>query len=473
MAYSDIDSNKVLNKEGLLELCSQIKTEIANNSGSGGSTYTAGKNITIDANNTINAQPEISAWILQSLLYAGTPFENEVVELNSSNSTTDFINALQAGKLIYISSSVSWSGLGTTLANLGYTKYIKIPQITLNSFGYTTYNLTLTNQQNWKPEQTYYYQAYENTIFGAPGGGLAKWLRYYSTNSGLSAGTIWGAIDELAGNVATKLTAPTAPTTDGQYKLTSTITSGSPAYSWEADSGSSGASYTAGDGIDIDANGVISKSLPASTLFGLLYCIEANNTNVYNSNAWITGFLGSSPNNWALTNATGREKHIKNLKTFGMTYLPQGFSGDNNGQYLKQIISAVGGDDITTSLPIVGASNNVNTQYTVGMGLQSFGYGYMDMLGYQNKPVLILFNGTESKGSNYRWYFISNPEKVFQNKYFNSASGLTSHSIPQAIDEVATNLNTRVPAAPTTDGDYVLKVSVSSGTPTYSWVSAS
>lgn len=31
MAYSDIDSGKVLNKEGLLELCSQIKTEIANN----------------------------------------------------------------------------------------------------------------------------------------------------------------------------------------------------------------------------------------------------------------------------------------------------------------------------------------------------------------------------------------------------------------------------------------------------------
>ena len=32
MAYSDIDSGKVLNKEGLLELCNQIKMEIANNS---------------------------------------------------------------------------------------------------------------------------------------------------------------------------------------------------------------------------------------------------------------------------------------------------------------------------------------------------------------------------------------------------------------------------------------------------------
>ena len=34
MAYSDIDSGKVLNQEGLLELCNQIKMEIANNSGS-------------------------------------------------------------------------------------------------------------------------------------------------------------------------------------------------------------------------------------------------------------------------------------------------------------------------------------------------------------------------------------------------------------------------------------------------------
>ena len=36
MSYNDIDSGKVLNKEGLLALCNQIKTEIANNSGGGG-----------------------------------------------------------------------------------------------------------------------------------------------------------------------------------------------------------------------------------------------------------------------------------------------------------------------------------------------------------------------------------------------------------------------------------------------------
>ena len=232
-----------------------------------------------------------------------------------------------------------------------------------------------------------------------------------------------------------------------------------------------GSSYTAGNGIDIDSNGVISRTPSVVPLLGMLYVIEANNTGIYNSNSWVNTFFGGSTNNWALNNATGREKHIKNLKTFGMTYLPQGFNGDSNGSYLKQIINAVGGDDVSTSLPIVGASNEINAQYTIGMGVMSFDYSYMTMLGYQNKPVLIIFDGSKSKGSNYRWYFIQNPEKVFQNKYFNSVSGLTSHSVPQAIDEVATNLNTRVPTAPTTDGTYTLQCVVSSGTPTYSWVS--
>ena len=54
MAYSDIDSGKVLNKEGLLELCSQIKTEIANaGSGSGGSSYTFTDGLT-ESNGTVS-----------------------------------------------------------------------------------------------------------------------------------------------------------------------------------------------------------------------------------------------------------------------------------------------------------------------------------------------------------------------------------------------------------------------------------
>ena len=227
-------------------------------------------------------------------------------------------------------------------------------------------------------------------------------------------------------------------------------------------------SYTAGDGISID-NNVISQTPSTVPLIGMLQVITSNNTNIYNVNSWINTFIG----NTSITNADNRAKHIQNLKTLGMTYFTQGFVGDNNGTYLKQIITAVGGDDTTTDLPIIEAAVNMDSQYTISMGLASFGYTYMQILGYSNKPVLIIFDGSKSKGSNYRWYFIQNPEKVFQNKYFNSVAGLTSHSIPQAIDEVATNLNTRVPTVPTTDGDYVLKTSIASGSATYAWAADS
>lgn len=60
MAYSDIDSGKVLNKEGLLELCSQIKTEIANNSGS--------------SNEVIPSAPTTDGtYMLKCVVSSGTP----------------------------------------------------------------------------------------------------------------------------------------------------------------------------------------------------------------------------------------------------------------------------------------------------------------------------------------------------------------------------------------------------------------
>lgn len=228
-----------------------------------------------------------------------------------------------------------------------------------------------------------------------------------------------------------------------------------------ANNSGGGSSYTAGAGIDIDANNVISKAPSAVSLLGMLYAIEANNTNIYNSNVWINNFIGTT----TITNAAAKAKHIQNLKTFGMTYFTQGFTGDNQATNLKEIIHAVGGEDTTTSLPIISTAAYMNDQYTISLGGQTFTYSYMDLLGFMNVPVLVIFNGNESVGSNTRWWFIKNPEKVFQNKYFNSVKGLTSHSIPQAIDELAT----RIPTAPSTDGTYKLISTVASGTPTYSW----
>lgn len=52
--------------------------------------------------------------------------------------------------------------------------------------------------------------------------------------------------------------------------------------------------------------------------------------------------------------------------------------------------------------------------------------------------------------------------------YSNTTSGLLADDVQDAIDEVL-NKNI-IPAPPTTDGTYFLSVTVSSGTPTYSWI---
>ena len=51
--YESVSSTKLVNKEGLLELSKNIKAYVAANAG-GGTTYTAGTGISIDANGVIS-----------------------------------------------------------------------------------------------------------------------------------------------------------------------------------------------------------------------------------------------------------------------------------------------------------------------------------------------------------------------------------------------------------------------------------
>lgn len=223
-------------------------------------------------------------------------------------------------------------------------------------------------------------------------------------------------------------------------------------------SGSGGSSYTAGDGIDIDANGVISKTNGALPLFVLLsYILTGTQTGQYNQ---------TNTNNIMTHNLLGKAKtdtHIANLKAYGIT-----ITSDGTSQALMRAIVPAMGDVVANTFYYCNVSTSVDSQYTLSAGTSSANTAdaYMSF-GMSNDPTLILFNPSETYGSYYRWYFIKLPWKLFQNHYFNSQKGLTSHSIAAAIDEVAT----RIPAAPTTDGTYMLKCVVSSGTPTYSWES--
>lgn len=219
---------------------------------------------------------------------------------------------------------------------------------------------------------------------------------------------------------------------------------------------SGGSSYTAGDGIDIDSNGVISKTSGALPLFVLLsYIFTGTQTGQYNQ---------TNTNNIMINSKLGKAKtdtHIANLKAYGMT-----ITSDGTSQALMRAIVPAMGDVVANTFYYCGVSNSMDSQYTLSAGNSQANTADAYMaFGMNNNPTLILFNPNEAYGSYYRWYFIQLPWKLFQNHYFNSQKGLTSHSIAGAIDEVAT----RIPSAPTTDGTYMLKCVVSSGTLTYSW----
>ena len=225
-----------------------------------------------------------------------------------------------------------------------------------------------------------------------------------------------------------------------------------------ANASGGGASYTAGSGISIDANGVISKTSGALPLFVLLsYILTGTQTGQYNQTA---------TNNIMTHNILGKAQtntHIANLKAYGMT-----ITSDGTSQALMRAIVPAMGDVVANKFYYCNVAQSMNSQYTLSAGTSQANTadGYMDF-GMNNDPTLILFNPNEAYGSSYRWYFIKLPWKLFQNHYFNSQNGLTSHSIAAAIDEVAT----RIPAASSTNGTYMLKCVVSSGTPTYSWES--
>lgn len=233
MAYSDIDSGKVLNKEGLLALCSQIKTEIANNSG-GGASYTAGLGININSNDVITSYPyDISAPLLFILLGKNVqdiPGPNRTSLFNNAT-VQNFVDGIKAGKAVEVGANYTANGLGTALKDLGFTQVYKIA----DDGSVSLVNLTQSGQANWKPTRYKIYWACNKQIIevsapttGFCGKGIINNLFYDNSTSQLSSSTIKGAIDELATCI------PAAPTTDGTYTLQCVVSSGTPTYSWVA-----------------------------------------------------------------------------------------------------------------------------------------------------------------------------------------------------------------------------------------------
>lgn len=232
-----------------------------------GTTYTAGDGIDIDSNGVISSYSLDNSVPLFLMLLGKTGGENGfsrfITTLYNGSTKEQFINGIKAGKIVELGFINYWGGLGTDLYNLGFQKVVTIAQDGTAS----TVELSSSNQANWKPTRYWDYWACGNCIIGINhpyntvfGKDLIGNMYYNNATSGLSASTVKGAIDELA-NEKQDAIIPTAPTADGSYKLTSTTTSGTSTYSWVADSSTS---YTAGNGISIDSNGVISLDLSSA-----------------------------------------------------------------------------------------------------------------------------------------------------------------------------------------------------------------
>lgn len=464
----------------------------ATDSGGGGSSYTAGSGIKISSNNEISAIPSTPTIPLLLALLGKHTAEaglSENIAVIGRNATVDeFINGIKAGKIVYIDKVPSgWTGLGTALNDLGFTQLVDI-DVSGNITGGALSNA------DWSPNlRVKAYWGCGNAIITTDGTGnigqfgknISNNLFYNNTGSNLSATTIKGAIDQLAGKL------PTTPTTDGQYKLTSTITSGASTYSWEADTGSTytlpaatantlggvmvdgttitvdsngvvsavggsggssgGASYTAGAGVEIDSNNVISTTDLGNSSNALGYIMAGM-------------FLGSNntPNENYFELVDNKDDFLKALKA-GLLV-----------KYTGSSSFYVYGPEIVPSPNNTATVGNATCFYTAYVNADgkatsiSKHYGSTSGQKIQSGRVYCLIgNCIFYTTTNITWEnftYMSNGIR-----FSNSGSTLTSNYMNDAIVEVSN----RIPAAPTTDGTYTLQCVVSSDTPTYSWVSVS
>ena len=203
-----------------------------------------------------------------------------------------------------------------------------------------------------------------------------------------------------------------------------------------------GASYTAGDGIDI-TNDVISSTVkefskdyqpPWFLLFGAIPFTsgltikgvstkdEASDILSHGGSIYYSTFSGN-------INFTGKE-----LYDMGYNFY---YTKNTNGDFVRNAISS---SNTSNTITLRYGSGNV---YAIGESL---------VIGSRDDVRAFLLRNLG---------------------YDNSISGLTATTIKGAIDELAARPIVSIPTDPTTDGTYVLTSTVSSGTATQTWETAS
>lgn len=304
--YNDISSGKVVNKEGLLELCGQIKTAIASAGGSSGSsssqqpeyivvlpskidypynTGTSTSMTSINSNyqtlfntyyNEMASNPIKGQQKYLTYLASDSSITNQIIPYNETFISTN-TNSLCQVLWLFVATPLSVSGsnsegsfkrqnwLGLMVENnliwtMGFTmgwhlfQPINSDDIDLRQTSLSTmYGLGL---------KTGFFKG-KNTLYEDFNAFFERSLPTFPSANGT-----YMLVDTVSNGTSTKSWAtvpsggaslPTDPSNDGSYILQNTISSGTSTLSWTTPP-SSGTTYTAGTGISI-TNGVISLDL--------------------------------------------------------------------------------------------------------------------------------------------------------------------------------------------------------------------
>lgn len=275
MAYSDIDSGKVLNKEGLLELSGQIKGYINTNmpqsytlptaststlggvkvdgetitiedgvisavggSGDGGNGYTAGSGIEINENNVIKNKVNPYMFFSINALFNNDRdfYSNNVrmfipwgIKVFKYNEKDQLKTALQAGEICYLDGS--WQSPSTFKP----ATYFRTNEMGMSG-RWSAYSFThgyfsgLGNYLLLYPYTFYYLpEPTQPALYiSNPNDTDNKGIRLKTAQVQINNQTI--SLENLLTNINTRI--PTAPTTDGTYMLKCVVSSGTPTYSW-------------------------------------------------------------------------------------------------------------------------------------------------------------------------------------------------------------------------------------------------
>lgn len=301
LTYNDISSGKVVNKEGLLELSKNIKEYVAENVGGGSSSSQQFETLTISS--TVAYGGQLSATVLSRIddavknwflsyvdengninqdLYKKTGIINlsdrlqywvvcEVypsVELLEDVSTANYYGHTVS---CFIYQCATRPNKDSANYNIGlpYLYYLEIYKNGSNWYiahgqkNYCNYLLPYSNKNTVGDEVPIFLQRIMKSNGNMSATSIDSWITATELKTALSLSTVAtsGSYNDLT-DKPTIPSLPTDPSSDGDYVLQNTISSGTSTLSWGTPSsgGGGGTTYTAGTGISI-INGVISLDL--------------------------------------------------------------------------------------------------------------------------------------------------------------------------------------------------------------------